>query len=212
MSSMIQSQPLLLTLALFVVSCAPAACSDVESASGGADAAVVVESVGRPLADPREYLRIHNLASDTAADGWRGAIETLASAGDAFTLQHFGRIDRANLSDADADLLARASGSISERLLMQRPAIGADRVVAHLERAAYADLMCDVLEGPLRSWTLETIKAELHDPAVVAELQRLQGDYVPSVALETMFSSMSERVPWYAQQLLAAAPKHGDRP
>lgn len=209
---MIQRQPLLLTLALCVVSCAPAASSDVESAVGEAGAAAAGESVGRPLADPREYLRIHNLASDTAADGWLGAIETLASAGDAFTLQHFGRIDRASLSDADGDLLARASESISERLRRQGAGIGADVVVAHLERAAYADLMCDVLEGPLRSWTLETIKAELHDPAVVAELQRLQGDYVPSVALETMFSSMSERVPRYAQQLLEAAPKHGDRP
>ena len=199
-----------LTLALFAAACAPAPSPDAEPAVGGADAASAEVQVGAPLADPQEYLRVHNIASDTEADGWRGAIEILARAGDAFTLKHLGRIDQARLSGADTNLLASARTSISERLLEKERTIGADRVVAHLERAAYADLMCDDLEGPLKNWTFEAVKAELHDPAVLAELRRLESDYTPSVNLKTSFSSMSKRVPGYAHYLLESAPKNED--
>ena len=202
----------LLALSACAVACAPAPNPEAEPREGPNLDALGQRPRRESLADPREYLRVHNIASDTEHEGWRSAIEALAIAGDAFTLEHLGRVDRGSLSEANLALLEKATSRVNLRVQQQKTPLGANFVVARLERAAYADLMCDALEDPLKTWTLKAIESELQDPAVVVELQCLEGGYTPSVDLETMFSSMGERVPWYAQQLLKSAGENVDRP
>src|SRR5262249_45191630 len=79
-----------------------------------------------------------------------------------------------------------------------------------LERAAWADLSCNPMEGALVPWTLRLIEQRTDQAEVIDRLRQIESHYVPAIELTTLFSTMRERVPSYARQILAAASKtHG---
>jgi hypothetical protein len=192
-----------LALSVWALACAPETGSEAEPKEG---AGIAVERskelTGEFVSDPREYLRVHNLASSPQAEGWPDAIQTLAFEGGAFTLEHLAGVDKSLLSESQHPLLDAAVERIAARLHKSDAGFGPGFVVQALERAALADLMCDSLEGVLLVWTLNSIESHLQNPVVLAEVERLAAGYTPTVEVETLFSSMDERVPKYARQLL----------
>ncbi len=206
MHSTLQGVLSALALSVCAVACAPEPNSTSES---DGESVVADDTPMKPAAgalqDPREYLRVHNLASNPDAEGWPDAIQTLARGGDAFTLEHLARVDRNGLSDTQKVLLEDAAELIGARLIESDAGFKPGLVVLYLERAAYADLMCDSLEGVLPTWAFANIEAHLEDPEVQAEVERLAGGYTPTFDLNTTFSSMGERVPKYARRVLRSA-------
>jgi len=204
-----------LALAICAAACAPDATTDEPAgAEAGAAAAAGSSHDGAvtALANPKEYLRVHNVVAsrDAADDDWRAGIEALAADGDAFTLEHFARIDRADLSEWQIPLLDDAVARITARVSQTNATYTPELIVSRLERAAFADLMCDRLENTLPAWTFADLGAHLDDPAVRAEVERLAGGYTPTFAAETLFSSMEARVPKYARQVLEAEGQASD--
>ena len=150
------------------------------------------------------YLRTHNTASDPRDAAWSDALDALAQSGDEFSLVVLDSIDRAALSEEQRRTLEATTESIESRVASDE-GVAVGLVVPRLERAAYADLMCDRLEDTLREWTLESVADGLDDPAVLSELRRIESAYEPSLEVETTFSSLRSRVPDYATRILANA-------
>ncbi len=155
-----------------------------------------------PITDAVEYLRLHNAVAAADGDDWSDALATLAAAGDAFTLEQLGQLDRADLDAEQLAQLDRALATLQARLPDGQDALPPEAITWRLERAAFADLMCDPMEATLPAWTRADIARRLDDPAVRAEVQRLAGGYTPTIEVATMFSSLGERVPVYARQIL----------
>lgn len=155
--------------------------------------------------DPKEYARLHNAALDPTRDDWDAALADLAVAGDAFTLVHLERVDRATLDATQSARLDATLAALTQRHPDDVPRLHTDDLVPLLERAAYTDLMCDPLERTLPPWARALVIAQLDDPALRAEVERLSAGHTPMFDTDTMFSSMSARVPLYARRILDEA-------
>jgi len=151
---------------------------------------------------PKEYSDLHILALNTKDPQWAAAIDRLGKSGDGFTLEHLQTLDSHKLAPRQADLLKATISTLGARVAKEDPSSFAKSIQMHLERAAWADLSCNPLETSLVPWTIATIKKHLDTPEVVAELKRIQSQYVPSVDMKTLFSTMRERVPSYANRIL----------
>jgi len=188
----------ILALAPMLACCAPA------SEDGEAATVTQPAPAAAGISDPRDYLRLHNTVGDPDGAGWGAALIALAVSGDAFTREHLAGLDRDVLDAQQTAQLDRAVATLRSRL-RGNTSLRPDQVVARLERAAYADLMCDPMEATLPAWTRADIAAHLHDPEVRAEVERLAAGYTPTIEVTTMFSSLGERVPKYARDILETA-------
>ena len=151
------------------------------------------------------WLALHRLARQPRDPGWDAALDSLATHGDGFTLTILEGLDRATLAPATRERLDRTEKAVSERLAKVDDARFAERLPLMLERSAWADLLCDPLETPLRTWTKETVAARLDSPAVRAELQRIEREYTASGPDEVGFGTLTERVRRYAREIQAGA-------
>jgi len=154
---------------------------------------------------PKEYLDLHIAASDLKNSKWADSMRTLAKVGDAFTLEHLKSLGAQPLDAGQVEILNQTLSATRERVAKEDVQTFTSLIQVRLERAAWADLMCNKLEGPLVSWTLKNMGEHLGSPEVVAELKRIQSRYVPSVEAKTLFSSIQQRVPSYATRVLGAA-------
>lgn len=180
------------------------ASTDAAQHAAGDKAARDVASTPIPV-DPKEYARLHNAALDPTRDEWDAALADLAVAGDAFTLVHLERVDRATLDATQSARLDATLAALTQRHPGDGPRLHPGDLVPLLERAAYTDLMCDPLERTLPPWARALVIAQLDDPALRAEVERLSAGHTPSFDTETLFSSMSARVPLYARRILDEA-------
>jgi len=145
---------------------------------------------------------LHLLASNPKNPKWADAIRQLAAAGDGFTLQHLKPLDAPELDPAQQELLKQTRDAISQRVAKEDARTFTKLIEIRLERAAWADLGCNPLEGTLVPWTRQLIRQHLDTPGVVAELERIQTGYVSTSEPKTLYSSMQDRVRQYAKQLL----------
>jgi hypothetical protein len=205
-------------------SCAGPRAASLESSHGVDDKPKQAGSSSLPNPAPPAdwpldaYVRAHTaliyppvpIAADadaSARDGWRAAVAEAAERGDAFTLHLVSRIDRSSLAAADIAILDRAAETLRARgdLAASTPPSRSD-LQRMLERAAWADLGCNPLEGIIVRWTIERLRDEARAPAVRAELEKLRADYRPSTDDKTRFDSMSRRVPSYLSRILELEP------
>lgn len=192
-----------LATALLVLSLAPACVREAPPTAAVAQAQADAAGVAPALAHPKEALRLFNLVKDPTAEGWAAAVALLGDQGGPFARQHLTDLRAAAEGEAAAAYDA-ALARLDERLAADvRPSAAA--VVPLLERAAYADLMCDPMEDGLPAWTFAYLGAHRDDPDLRAELERVAEGYAPTYQLETLFSTMDERVPEYARKVLAGA-------
>jgi hypothetical protein len=117
-------------------------------------------------------------------------------------LQHLKPLDAPELDPAQQELLKQTRDAISQRVAKEDARTFTKLIKIRLERAAWADLGCNPLEGTLVPWTRQLIRQHLDTPGVVAELERIQTGYVSAVEPKTLYSSMQVRVRQYAKQLL----------
>jgi hypothetical protein len=153
---------------------------------------------------PKEYSHLHIVASKPKDPEWAEAMGRLAKVGDAFTLEHLKLLDTEKLDPAEKEILKATLSATRERVAEEDLQTFTKLIQIRFERAAWADLGCNPLEGTLVPWTLGFIKKRVDRPEVMAELKRIESHYVPSVEMKTMFSTMGQRVPSYATRILAA--------
>ena len=159
------------------------------------------------LLNPKDYSDLHILALNPKDPKWADSIHRLAKGGDGFTLERLRGLEGQKLAPNQAELLTAALSSIRKRVAQEDPQTFAKMIQLRLERAAWADLSCNPLEGTLVPWTLSLIQKQADKPEVTARLKQIESHYVQAVELTTLFSTMRERVPSYARRILAAAAK-----
>lgn len=142
---------------------------------------------------------------------WGDALTQQAEQGDAVVLFALTHLRTELADDASAERLDAALRRLAERTSAATPSDVAGGLRAQLERAAWADLMCHELEHGMKGWTFEAVRPWLAEPEVREELERLRDDYTAELEVQTLFSSMDERVPTYARQLLEEAATGGKR-
>jgi hypothetical protein len=195
-------------LHVFGVLAAALGCSDASEAPAAACldpdmaevAALATADPTKASVTPTQWLALHGTATRPQAKDWSEAVIQLAVAGDAFTLQQLQALDRSKLSPEQQTVLDDTLGSIAARA-DTAASVAAD-ARSRLERAAWADLRCDLLEEPLVEWTGHSIAAFTSDPAVRAELERLRDGYAPEGLDASTTARMSGRVRGWAQALL----------
>jgi hypothetical protein len=153
---------------------------------------------------PKEYVELHDSAANPKDAKWADSMRRLATVGDAFTVEHLKVLDGQKLDARQGGILKDTLAAVRERMAKEDLQTFTKLIQTRLERAGWADLMCDKLEGKIVPWTLKFIQSRADSPEVVAELKRIHEHYVPSTECKTWFSSMRERVPSYAAGILAA--------
>ncbi len=150
---------------------------------------------------PRVFARLHELALDPSDEHWSAALDRLGELGHGFTLEHLEGLRGAPLSAAQQAELDATLAALRGRA----PAL--DRELGRwlpswLELAAYADIQCAPIEAGLVRWTLDTVRAQLGDAEVRAELTLLRDSYESKQEVETLAGTLTDRVRLYAAQLL----------
>jgi len=160
---------------------------------------------------PKEYSELHIAASDSKDPKWADAMRKLAQVGDAFTVDYLKPLQAQKLDPGQTEILNKTLSAARDRVTKEDVQAFAALIQVRLERAAWADLMCNKLEGALVSWTMRSMRERLNSPEVVARLKAIQSHYVPSAEAKTLFGSMEQRVPSYVARLLAAAEASGSQ-
>ena len=156
----------------------------------------------KPLA-PNDYLKFHIQASNPQAAEWPGAMAQLSKNGDAFTVWQFNSLSASKqLSSEQSKILKDALEVINQRVAKEDDKVFSARIVGILERAAWADLQCNPLEGTLVPWTAKYVQEHLKSPGVTAELERIKTGYVPAGSETALFGSIQDRVRQYAARIL----------
>jgi hypothetical protein len=145
------------------------------------------------LRHPRVYVRLHEVALETAHPAWSAAISRLNDLGNEFTVEHLGRVDGSRLRGRDAELLAKTHAAI--RNYVEDPQRG--RVVslqfveARLERAVWAEVTKSPLRKELTAWT-KSYFVKQPDDAYVKHLEAVRDKYAPKcpVADEKVFTRL----------------------
>src|SRR5882724_11811535 len=142
---------------------------------------------------PKDYSELHIVASNWKDPKWADAMHKLARVGDAFTVDYLKPLQAQNLDPAQTKILNETLSAARDRVTKEDVQAFAALIQIRLERAAWADLMCNKLEGPLVSWTMRSMRERLNSPEVVARLKVIQSHYVPSAEAKTLFGSMEQR-------------------
>jgi len=130
------------------------------------------------VADPVEYLSLHNALGRPGTPEWPATLQRLMAAGDGFTLERLKALDRVRVPADSMALLDAAIEMLGARVAAETPATVAASLQTRFERASLADLHCDPLEMTLVPWVLSGAAALAAEPVVRAELQRLESGYV----------------------------------
>jgi hypothetical protein len=158
----------------------------------------------RPAITPAEYVRLHNIASDPRDSGWGAAVRELAVVGDAYTLTQLRSVARSALTPADEATLDATIAALAAGPGAASGPPSAAEIQTRLERAAWADLLCDRCESTLVPWATKSISDFATDPHVRATLEHLRDGYEPSAGIEppSQWGHLSERVRGYARKIL----------
>jgi len=150
---------------------------------------------------PKVYLDLHAIALEPRHAGWKAAVSRLGDVGDGFTL---GLLEPAlkEKAGASASLVDAELARIRERVRGQGPAGVAHSLGVRLERAAWADVTCNLLEVHLVPWTLESVQKHARDAKVRAALEKIQSSFEPSARDEPWGLLVRTRVREYAKRLL----------
>jgi len=164
------------------------------------------ESPGQGQAEtvaPAEWVALHLAAvSAPGSRNWQEAVLKLQQVGDGISVEYLRRIKVSQLKEDDQRILQETIAAIERRLKDEDDATAVALLQTRLERAAYADLTCNPLEGTLVPWTLKYVGARANHPPVRARLEQLRANYDPDETAETESSWMTARVQVYITRLL----------
>jgi len=150
------------------------------------------------------YNELHLAILRTNAAQAESALRQLQVDGDEFTVQWLERA--ATNNPARREELTAASERLRQRLAKDpRPAAGLVR--ARLLNAAVSDLTCSALEGPLKGFMWRWVETNASQPAVRAELTRLQAEPVKTNFDLTLPELIRNRANLYTTHLLAPPGK-----
>jgi len=153
---------------------------------------------------PEVSLTLLDLALQPQHPAWRAAVSRLGDVGDEIALQFLDDLAAADIAAGDVPFLRTETKRLRDRVKQQETRghfLTANSLRRRLERAAWADLGCHLLEGRLVSRTLESVRQHVKDPKVLAELEKLRTSYVPQWTDKTRFSSLQARVREYAARI-----------
>lgn len=134
---------------------------------------------------PDAYLDWNWKLKNANAGDWREAIEPLKEHGDRYTLAILAEIQQKKPPGVSLQTLQKLATHIQKT--HPKNSIKPWEVQLLLERAAYADLQCHVLEYSLRNWTLETLREFRDIPEIRAELEFLRDNYQTQIETENLF-------------------------
>lgn len=149
---------------------------------------------------PDAYLALHLTLRQLDSTEWHKTVEQLRTNGNQFTVSIIEELKDGKLTQDQLRALDELSAAISKT--HSAKSLDKSEVQLLLETAAYADLMCHALEGPLKNWTLEFVGGYTDSADIRGELERIRDNYKSGLGTETLFDSMDNRVPSYAKQLL----------
>ena len=155
---------------------------------------------------PEPWLRLHGIAAEPRHVGWSAAVSRLADLGDEFSVERLEALTAEVLDDAARKLRADTIKRIREQLTAETPADRAIRLVAMLERAAFADLRCSPLETTLVPSAIAVLRAHVAEPEVKGAIEGLRKDAGSKDATR-------ERLAEYAADILGpVAPPQDAKP
>lgn len=149
----------------------------------------------------KEYLYLHRIAGTPANTNWSNAIATLAVKGDAFTLRALEKVKEGGVSADQAHAIGLTSAKIHARLAKEGTNPPPSELIARLERAALADIVCHPLEGALVPWALASVRPQTGRPEVMAALEKIQADQLLRKEARGLDKAFWARVTSYSLRL-----------
>jgi hypothetical protein len=157
-----------------------------------------------PKAPPHagEYLTLHGVASSPTNAAWSNALARLSVVGDDFTIRMLEAVKRPDASSETLRLASQAIERINTKLTREGINPPTAVLIARLERAALADIVCHPLETSLVPWALASVRPQVKRPEVKTALEKLAAYQVPPVQQFTLDLAYQARLARYANQLL----------
>jgi hypothetical protein len=152
--------------------------------------------------DAKEYLHLHRLADHPTNALWSQALDQLAEKGDAFTLGALERLKKQMEGSAKVFMVDGAMVKIQTRLAKTGTNPAPADLVARLERAALADVVCNPLESTLVPWALASVRPQMNRPEVKSAVEKLAASKPTEEEARGLNGAFRSRVANYAARLL----------
>ncbi|MCP3914422.1 MAG: hypothetical protein GY711_02570 [bacterium] len=173
--------------------------ADTTRTTARREAAFLGATYGSPM---RVFVHLHEVAKLPADPHWTTALSRLSELGNGFTVLHLRGIGaRPSLTQAQSALLDAHAQKIDERAKIEVRDM-TTRSRAWIEYAAYADLQCASIEGPLARWTIATLRGGLDQEQMRSTLEAIRDQYEADPEATTLFGDLGQRVREYAKRVL----------
>jgi hypothetical protein len=152
--------------------------------------------------DAKEYILLHRLADNPTNALWSQALAQLAEKGDAFTLGALERVKKQMEGSAKLSMVDGAMAKIQTRLAKTGTNPAPADLVARLERAALADVVCSPLESTLVPWAMASVRPQINRPEVKSTVEKLAASKLTEEEARGLNGAFRSRVANYAARLL----------
>jgi hypothetical protein len=162
------------------------------------------------LSHPQVYVRLHELALETAHPLWRGAVSRVNDVGNEFSLDHLNRLDKDKLAAKDAEVLVKSRTSLQRWAddPQRTRTISQGVVETLLERAAWAAHTKSPVAKTLTVWT-KTFFVNQPDDSFVEHLEKVRKEYKTEFA--TTDSAVLTRLVRDLARDILATPRRGEK-
>jgi hypothetical protein len=153
---------------------------------------------------PQVYVRLHEVALETAHPAWQAAVSRLYDVGNEFTLDHLKRLDKTRLPAREAELLEKTLANLQKWVDDPgRARVVSLRIVeAYLERAGWAEQTRSPVRATLVPWT-KSYFVNQPDTAFAKFLRQVRDEYEPSHPVPDA-AALTRLVRGLAREILAA--------